>query len=156
MSKAFAFIFLLWPALSMAGAITKCVDAGGKITFSQHGCAAGSEQGQVTIKEPPRPSGSGPSVKLAKPSAQSSAQQSAPRARRTFNHCGDLTQVDIAHAKSNGKVILGMTGDDVLEIWGPPAQINQTASGDQWIYPIDERRNRYLYVDPRGCFTYWN
>lgn len=152
MLKYLAVFVLLAQEAAVAGSISKCVDASGAITFSQHGCADGGAGQEVEAKAAPRPSGEGPAVKMADPSTL----PVMPKTRTTYNHCGDLTQVDIAHATAHGKIITGMTGRDVREIWGAPAQINQTADGDQWVYPIDEYRNRYLYVDTRGCFTYWN
>jgi len=150
-SMASGLALLAMAGAAMAAPVFKCVDGSGKVTFSQHGCGQ-AEPHQVLAPSAPRPSGDGPAIKLADPAAN------PPRAitRRTYNHCGDLTQVDIVHATSHGKVILGMTGNDVKKSWGAPARINRSASGEQWIYPIDEYRSRYLYIDSNGCFTYWN
>ena len=151
--KVAVFIFAIAVVANIeASAIHKCTDSAGKVTFSQHGCGQETQQESLKIKEAARPSGDGPSVRMAKPVSASPR----PQKRRTFNHCGDLTQVDIAHAKSNGDIIVGMTGQDVREIWGAPTEINYSADGEQWIYPITEYKNRYLYVDTRGCFIYWN
>lgn len=132
--------------------VLKCIDAAGKVSFVQGHCPDTHSLEAVLAPENKRPGSGGKIVPMATPSA-------APRVntqRRRFNHCGDLTQVDIAHANANGKIILGMTGDDVKASWGSPSEVNSTASGQQWVYPIDEYTNRYLYVDPDGCFTYWN
>lgn len=152
MFKYLAAFIVIWSATAMAGSISKCVDSKGSITYSQHGCSDGSAGQAINASPAPRPSGAGPAVKMADPSSL----PVMPTTRTTYNHCGNLTQVDIAHATAHGKILTGMTGKDVREIWGAPAEINQTADGDQWVYPIDEYRNRYLYVDNRGCFTYWN
>lgn len=80
MLRVFFFLALLFPSLSMAGAITKCVDAGGKVTFSQHGCPTGSDQDQVTVNAQ-RPSGEGPAVKLADPARQPAAR---PKRERVY------------------------------------------------------------------------
>ncbi len=152
MLKYLVVLVLFGPATVIAGSISKCVDGKGAVTYSQHGCSDGGSGQVVNASPAPRPSGAGPAVKLADPSSL----PVRPRTRTTYNHCGDLTQVDVAHAAAHGKIITGMTGKDVQEIWGSPAEINRTADGDQWVYPIDEYRNRYLYVDNRGCFTYWN
>lgn len=135
-----------------AASVTKCIDGQGKVTFVQHDCPAGTSSNSELSVESQRPSGSGPAVKIAKPDTS----PRVPRKKRTYNHCGELTQVDIAYATSHGNVQIGMTGQDVRDIWGSPSSINETADGQQWVYPIDEYRNRYLYVDNRGCFTYWN
>lgn len=152
MLRIYAVALMAISSQASAGAISKCVDAAGAVTFSQHGCAAGHDQKELSVQAAPRPSGTGPSVQLADPKSK----PITPRYRTTYNHCGDLTQVDVAHAKAHGKIILGMTDKNVREIWGAPMQINRTADGAQWVYPIDEYRNRYLYLDNRGCFTYWN
>lgn len=142
----------LFASQLQAANVFKCIDAAGKVTFTQYQCDGHASSEEVAAPAAQRPSGDGPAVKIAKPSTL----PAKPRKKRTYNHCGDLTQVDIAYAKGRGQIILGMTGADVREIWGSPTQVNRTASGDQWVYPIDEYRNRYLYVDTRGCFTYWN
>lgn len=137
-----------------AASVVKCVDAAGKVTFAQNECPAGQAVEKHEVKASQRPSGDGPAVKLATPIKPSASPK--PRARRTYNHCGDLTQVDIVWAQNRGKIEIGMTGDDVRDTWGPPADINYSADGQQWVYPIDEYKNRYVYIDNRNCFTYWN
>lgn len=136
-------------ASANAATVYKCTGENGKTTFSDRPCADG---GEVVTKTAPRPSGDGPSIKLADPAKVPPVQ----RTRRTYNHCGELTQVDIVHANSRGQVILGMTAEDVRNSWGSPRQINRSADGEQWVYPLDEYRSRYLYIDNYGCFTYWN
>ncbi len=147
-----AVVFLAFAAGKVhASPVFKCVDAAGKVTFSQHGCGDGGGN-EVIAPSAPRPSGGGPAVKLADPAKVPPVQF----VRRNFNHCGELTQVDIVHANSRGQVILGMTAQDVRNSWGSPKQVNRSANGEQWVYPLDEYRSRYLYIDNDGCFTYWN
>lgn len=140
-------LFLWIPV--QAAAVYKCVGENGKTTFSDKPCVAG---GEVVTTTAPRPSGDGPAIKLADPAKVPPVQYK----RRSYNHCGDLTQVDIVHANSRGQVMLGMTAEDVRKSWGSPKQINRSADGEQWVYPIDEYRSRYLYIDNNQCFTYWN
>lgn len=119
MSRLILTLIVFACSFAHGSPVTKCVDRTGKVTFSQYGCAAGAAQESVTVSQPSRPSGDGPAVKMAKPSTQAPKQ----RAKRTFNHCGDLTQVDIAYAKGRGQITVGMTGDDVRGIWGRPARL---------------------------------
>lgn len=149
----FAVAILLAASQADAASVFKCVDAGGKITFSQSACASGSSSEAISPNAP-RPSGTGKSVQLADPKTVPRLQGSGRKA--SYNHCGDLTQVDIVHAQSNGQLIIGMTGEDVVRAIGNPARINRSASGQQWVYPIDEIRSRYIYIDNNSCFTYWN
>lgn len=134
---------------AQAATVYKCAGENGKTIFSDRPCPG---LGEVVTTTAPRPSGDGPSIKLADPKKVPPVQ----RRKRSYNHCGDLTQVDIAHANSNGQVILGMTAEDVRTSWGSPRQINRSADGEQWVYPIDEYRSRYLYIDNNRCFMYWN
>lgn len=136
---------------AIASPVFKCVDAAGKTTFSQHGCGAGYDA-EVLTPEAVRPSGAGPAVKLATPSSA----PAKPRAKRRYNHCGDLTQVDIAYLNGRGQIQIGMTADDVRRSIGGPAEVNRASYGDQWIYIQPDGSRRYLYIDPDGCFTSWN
>ena len=134
-----------------AAPVFKCVGADGKTTFSQHGCESDSS-GALVTPEAARPSGDGPSVKLATPTNQ----PPRPRVKRSFNHCGDLTQVDIAYLNGRGQIQVGMTADDVRRSIGGPAEVNRASYGDQWIYVRPDGSRLYLYIDPNGCFTSWN
>lgn len=149
----FALAVSLAASQSSAASVFKCVDAAGKITFSQSACASGSSSEAISPNAQ-RPSGAGKSVQMADPKTVPKLQSSGRKA--SYNHCGNLTQVDIVHAQSNGKLIIGMTGEDVVRAIGNPARINRSASGQQWVYPIDDIRSRYIYIDNDSCFTYWN
>lgn len=152
--KRMLVVFLLGSVpVVHGGQVFKCKTDEGKTVFSQHGCGDLAPVETLTPKAE-RPSGAGASVRLADP--KKVAPSEVPRARRTYNHCGDLTQVDIVYANSRGQAILGMTAEDVRRSWGSPKTINRSASGEQWVYPLDEYRSRYVYIDNYGCFTYWN
>lgn len=137
--------------VAMAAPVYKCVGGDGKTTFSQHGCGQGSSA-EVVSPKAIRPSGSGPAVKLATPSSA----PARPRVKRTFNHCGDLTQVDIAYLNGRGQIQVGMTAEDVRRSIGGPSSVNRASYGDQWIYEQPDGSRLYLYIDPDGCFTAWN
>lgn len=142
---------LLAATAAPASPVYKCVGADGKVAFSQHGC---SEQatGDVVTPQAARPSGTGPAVQLAKPVNA----PPRPRVKRTFNHCGDLTQVDIAYLNGRGEIQIGMTAEDVRRSIGSPSAVNRASYGDQWIYEQPDGSRLYLYIDPEGCFTAWN
>lgn len=142
---------LLASTAATASPVFKCVGADGKTTFRQHGCGQGGSA-EVVKPEAVRPSGSGPSVKLATPSSA----PARPRVKRTFNHCGNLTQVDIAYLNGRGQIQIGMTADDVRRSIGGPVEVNRASYGDQWIYDRPDGSRMYLYIDPDGCFTAWN
>lgn len=151
----FRLLFAVACAAAATGAsaapVFKCIDAEGKTTFSQHGCGSDSS-GSVVKPEAARPSGAGPAVKLATPTNE----PPRPRAKRRFNHCGDLTQVDIAYLNGRGQIQVGMTADDVRRSIGGPTEVNRASYGDQWIYVQQDGSRLYLYIDPNGCFTAWN
>jgi len=50
-----------------------------------------------------------------------------------------------------GKVILGMTAEEVRESWGAPDDINRTSNvyktSEQWVYQGDNYKNSYLYFE---------
>lgn len=151
--RSFGFILaaLLISSQASAAPVFKCTGPDGKVTFSQHGCDANKESSFVT-PEAARPSGKGPAVKLATPSSA----PPRPSAKRRFNHCGDLTQVNIAYLTGHGQIQIGMTADDVRRSIGSPAEIKRASYGDQWIYIQPDESRLYLYMDTNGCFTAWN
>lgn len=55
-----------WQALGAT--VFKCVDAAGKITFTQHDCPAASQDSSVVSVSNQRPSGAGPATMMADPS----------------------------------------------------------------------------------------
>ena len=50
-----------------------------------------------------------------------------------------------------GKVILGMTAEEVRESWGAPDDINRISNvyktSEQWVYRGDNYKNSYLYFE---------
>lgn len=59
---------VVWSLFATAAGVVKCVDAAGKITFTQTTCPVGAASELLEIKASQRPSGEGPAVRLADPS----------------------------------------------------------------------------------------
>lgn len=85
---------LLVTTNAQAAAITRCVDAAGKVTFSQHGCPQSSSADVLTVTNP-KPSSDGKVVRMAPTASSGSPSNSArvtqPRAatpvRRSCSRC---------------------------------------------------------------------
>ncbi|WP_395501832.1 hypothetical protein [Ectopseudomonas mendocina] len=66
-------IFLAVPPMVSAASVVKCVDAAGKVTFSQHACPSPDHDVAVVSVNNQRPSGEGPATRLADPSRPAAA-----------------------------------------------------------------------------------
>jgi len=67
-------MLLVVPAIASAASVVKCVDAAGKVTFSQHACPSPDHDAAVVSVKNARPSGDGPASRLADPSRPAAAR----------------------------------------------------------------------------------
>lgn len=55
------------------------------------------------------------------------------------------------NAVANGRVMVGMTAQQVRRAWGTPTTINKTVGGhgvsEQWVYDRGDFRAQYVYLD---------
>lgn len=58
-------------------------------------------------------------------------------------------------AISNNQITTGMSEAEAIKSWGYPDKVNQSSSGDQWIYRRGRFSNQYLYFK-NGKLTYWS
>jgi hypothetical protein len=141
-------IAVLSPVAVQAASMNKCVDASGHVTFTQQACPGGSGGEVIEVKSASK------GMLIGDPSFNPPI---AAPSRRSYNHCGDLTQVDIRHLIGNTSIQVGMTSEDVIEAWRRPDRINRSSAGnDQWVYDRENYRTQYVYVDGSGCVTAWN
>lgn len=156
----FAAIALL-PAAANAATVFKCVDASGKITFSQQGCPD-QPSSAFTVRNQSI-SGSGPAAVMAQPGGFEVARENEPRRGGVTvvggngSSCSDMSSQDIRSAIVRNKVFVGMTAEQAEKSWGKPDKINSSSNGDdQWVYYRADYRSQYIYVDQAGCVTAWN
>ena len=60
-------LLVLMVGAAQAATVVKCVDAAGKVTFSQHACPSAEHDSAVMSVNNQRPSGDGPAIRLADP-----------------------------------------------------------------------------------------
>jgi hypothetical protein len=57
----------------------------------------------------------------------------------------------VANAIARGRVMVGMTADQVRRSWGAPTKINSTVNGQgtsqQWVYDRGQFKAQYVYLD---------
>lgn len=55
-------------------------------------------------------------------------------------------------------IVIGMAEDEVILIYGKPAEVNRTVGSfgthEQWVYPVDDVKNEYFYFE-NGKLTAW-
>ncbi len=151
MDRRYLFIAaLLATADASAAKLNKCVDESGHVTFTQAACPGGLAGESITVQR----GGAGMSLG---PVGSSAMGYEDGGGRKSFNHCGDLTQVDIAHLIGNNRIQVGMTAEDVEKSWRRPDRINRSSHGnDQWVYDRADYRSQYVYIDGAGCVVAWN
>lgn len=135
---------------AFAASMNKCVDAQGRVTFTQQACPGGGAGQQIQVKS------ASEGMRIANPSEISPVQGSAS-GRNAYTHCSDMTQVDARYLIGHQKIQVGMSAEDAKESWGAPTKINRSSSGlDQWVYDLGPGKSQYLYVDSFGCVKAWN
>lgn len=64
---------------------------------------------------------------------------------------GSSTSPQFANALAQGKIMVGMTAEQVRRAWGAPSKINATLTGagksEQWVYEGASFRHQYVYLD---------
>jgi hypothetical protein len=135
-----------------AATVFKCVDAAGKVTFTQNqNCPDSHSLDDVVSAHNPTISGSGPASVMATPRGSSSGAALArgadqPSARKGVTVVGGsapqagcntgLSDQDLRTAKVRGEVVSGMSRKDVESIHGKPNSDSNARGG--------------------GTNTYWN
>lgn len=154
-----AFCCFFAAAAAQAATVFKCVDAAGKITYTQQNCPANNSLDDVVRAHNPTVSGAGPAVRLAEPQRQYppvtattdalsaspyTVQGEAPRSRVSVvgasapqRTCDTgLNGRDLRTAKVRGEIVPGMSRKDVESMYGDP--------------------NRNGRARGTGGSTYWN
>lgn len=147
---AFAVIALL-PTAANAATVFKCVDASGKITFTQQSCPANHQLDDVVSARNQSISGSGPAAVMADPQRREVGvtryqEQQSPTRRGGVTVVGGsaerapcatgLSERDLRTAKVRGEIVPGMSRKDVEGMYG---KVNRNGS-----------------AHGAGMTTYWN
>lgn len=133
-----------------AATVFKCVDAAGKVTFTQQNCPENNILDDVVSARNPTISGSGPATRMAESSRVSGyappqgRQHQQPRSKVSVVGASapqagcstGLNERDLRTAKVRGEIVPGMSRQDVESIYGAPNR-NGAARG-------------------AGVSTYWN
>lgn len=133
MGKRLTLLLGFWAVANYAQAQTvyRC-EVDGRSRFQQTPCA-GAKATENIIDAKPRSSGLG-------------GGYSADLAR----------QSDYRTAAESGKVMLGMTPEQVRHAWGWPTKINSSSGGgEQWVYRWSSGNAQYVYFD-NGVVSAWN
>lgn len=150
MRTAFVILALLGATAASAASMNKCVDAQGRVTFTQQACPGGGAGQQIQVKS------ASEGMTIAAPSEAVPAQGNAD-VRNSYTQCSDMTQVDARYLIGHRQIKVGMPADDAKESWGEPTKVNRSSNGlDQWVYYHGPGRSQYIYVDAQGCVAAWN
>lgn len=159
------FAAMMLPALA-SGAVYKCVDSKGGITFSDRACDGVVGGVEVDIK-PSSGSGLQPRTGRA-PSAEERRvdrqfdeirrQIREPRRRasqsstaaRSKTACKDFNSTELRTLILRNQVVVGMKASDALRAWGSPKSVS---SGGQHAYDWGTSSWSFFYITD-GCVDY--
>lgn len=148
------FVAVMLPTLA-SGAVYKCVDSDGKVTFSDRSCNGAEQVGEVEIK----PANSGGLLGLPEDFRERNERKDIERLMRKVERmadeiekeqdnapCRDFSSTKVRTHVVKNQVVPGMTVKDALRAWGKPDRIN----GNQYVYWWGTMRGTYFYVE-NGC-----
>lgn len=101
MAKSIALILLLFASQSMAATIFRCVDANGKVTFTQHNCPDNHVLDDVVTARNAKPSGSGPDSVMASPKVMQ-VQSNTPASGRVSGSKVEAPVVQLEAERNDG------------------------------------------------------
>ncbi|HBP6255347.1 TPA: DUF4124 domain-containing protein [Pseudomonas aeruginosa] len=164
MKRIFPVLALLLAVSSVhAATVFKCVGPDGKVTFTQQNCPENQSLDDVVSATNQRPSGSGASAVMAKP------KQPSGRTYRGSHQVGSgvivvggsspsptcstgLSERDLRKAKVQGKVVPGMSREDVESIYGKVNRNGSTAGAGAVTYWNDKYVDQTtVSFDRNGC-----
>lgn len=158
--RKFVFIAMLLPAFAN-GAVYKCVDSEGRVTFSDRACAGAVGGVEVDVK----PAAGAGSPRQAERSMSEErrrsneyyekaierigrpAKKAAPAARAGNSPCKEFSSTELRTMIIRNQVVVGMKISDALKSWGSPESINGTQYAYFW-----EKGHAFFY-DRAGCVS---
>lgn len=164
MAKYLALILLIFSSQTMAATIFRCVDASGKVTFTQQNCPDQHGLDAVVSAYNQPPSGSSEPVKMATtearagsgvaPSRSSSHNSSVSIAGSNSGSTGcstGLSDQDLRKAKVQGRVVPGMSRKDVESMYGTPNGDNASGAGTSTYWNDKYVNVTSVSFDGNGC-----
>lgn len=156
----FIFACLALSAGAEAASFFKCVDASGRVTFTDSNCPDNHELDGVVTAHNPRISGSGADVKMAEPSAKGSPRQvvlqndTRQRTARAVQGCSTpLSAQDLRTAKVRGEIVPGMSREEIASIYGKPTEKGAQGSGTSTYWRKGYREVVRVSYDRNGCVS---
>lgn len=149
MKRFLLALTMLCASSSYATTVNKCVDATGKITFTQSACGSGIQTESVKIVQ--SSGGFDMSDALRSESFKEPVER-APIVEPEKGSCLPHSDQTIRTAIIQHRIMVGMKKSDAIKSWGLPFRINRSSHGNaQWVY-----NGTYLYIDDYGCIASWN
>lgn len=149
------FVAVILPALA-SGAVYKCVDSDGRITFSDRACDGAAQVGTVEV----RPANSGGLLGLPDDFKQRNAQREERKLDRTLNKmrrdaaaarankpCKTFSDQELRTMTIQNRVVSGMSVGDARKAWGTPSRIN----GNQYVYRWGNSLEASYFYERNGC-----
>lgn len=149
MKRFLIALTMLCASSTYATTVNKCVDAAGKITFTQAACSAGVQAESVKIVQS---SGGFDMSDALRSESFDDPVQRAPIAEPERGSCLPHSDQTIRTAIIQQRIMVGMKSSDAIKALGRPFRINRSSYGNaQWVY-----NGLYLYIDDYGCIASWN
>lgn len=149
MKRFLMALTILCASSAYATTVNKCVDATGKITFTQSVCSGGVQAEAVKIVQS---SGGFDMSDALRSESFSEPVERAPIVEPERGSCLPHSSQKIRTAIIQERVMVGMKSSDAIKALGRPFRINRSSHGNaQWVY-----NGLYLYIDDYGCIASWN
>lgn len=159
MKALLGVVVLLVVAAGASAEIYKCKGSNGKLVFSDRKCATDAEGVDVrgefeAASEEAAQSG----LRRGEQEMLSDYYKRRERLRKAAAERAERAQqrMRFNRAIEDGKIMVGMTEEDVLEAWGRPTKVNTSlnASGrrEQWVYRHTTSSTQYVYFQ-NGVMT---
>lgn len=153
--RKFVFIAMLLPAFA-SGAVYKCVDSEGRVTFSDRACAGAIKDAEVIDLKPANSGGllglpedyKSRELEAVEQRRRSAAESAAQRRdeQLAMKPCKKFSDTQIRTMTIRNQVVPGMSTSDARKAWGSPSRIN----GHQYVYRWGSSEASYFYVE-NGC-----